>query len=59
MKYKSKTTNNIVTVIAKTGYGMCSKTIGLTMVVFKLEGELDFHRIMEHSEFYSKYEEVK
>ena len=59
MKYKSKTTNNIVTVIDKIGTGMCSKTLGMTLVIFKFEDDLDFHRVMEHREFYAKYEEVK
>jgi hypothetical protein len=58
MKYKCKTTNNTVTVIDKIGAGMCSKTLGMTLVIFKFEDDLDFHRVMEHKEFYAKYEEV-
>jgi|TARA_R110000744_G_scaffold26640_2_gene65377 hypothetical protein len=59
MKYKSKTTKNIVTIIDKMGAGMCSKTLGMTLVIFKFEGDLDFHRVMEHTEFNAKYEELK
>lgn len=58
MKYRSKTTNNIVTVIDKKGAGMCGKTLGMTLVIFKFEDDLDFHRVMEYREFYAKYEEV-
>ena len=59
MKFKSKTTNNIVTVIDKLGTGMCSKTLGMTLVIFKFEDDLDFHRVMEYREFNAKYEAVE
>ncbi len=55
MKYRSKITNNIVTVIDKTGAGMCIKTLGATLVIFKLEEDLGFHLVMEHREFHAEY----
>lgn len=58
MKYKKIDDNNYkIEVIDQIAAGMCDKTIGLTLVIYKRKDD-DFHRIMEHTEFYRKYEEV-
>ena len=52
-------TNKIVIVINAEAAGMCTKTIGMTMVIYKHENEkYDYPFIMEHREFYKQYTKV-
>jgi len=39
--------------------GMCNKILGVTMVVYKYEGDTyDYPFVMEHREFYQKHSEI-
>lgn len=58
-KYKNKTTNKIVIIIFNNAAGMCNKTLGSTMVIYKYEddnSETPF--VMEHNEFYINHSEI-
>ncbi len=58
-KYKNKRNNKVAIIINDKAAGMCKETLGLTMVVFKYEGDIyDYPFIMEHREFYTKHSEI-
>ena len=58
-KYKSKLIGKIAIIISDKAAGMCNKTLGITMVVYKYEGDThDYPFIMEHREFYKEHFEV-
>jgi hypothetical protein len=55
-KYKNKTNGKVAIIISDRAAGMCNKTLGVTMVVYKYEGETcDYPFIMEHREFYKRH----
>ncbi len=56
-EYKNKTNGKVATIISDRAAGMCNKTLGITMVVYKYEGD-DYPFIMEHREFYQKHSEI-
>jgi hypothetical protein len=59
-KYKSKVNGKVAIIISYRAAGMCNKTLGVTMVVYKYEGDTyDYPFIMEHLEFYQKHSEIK
>ena len=59
-KYKAKLNNKVAIIINDRAAGMCDKTLGLTMVVYKYEGDIfDYPFVMEYREFYEKHKEVK
>jgi hypothetical protein len=59
-KYKNKTSGKVAIIISDMAAGMCYNTMGLTMVVYKYEGDTyDFPFIMEHIEFYHKHSKIK
>jgi len=55
--YKHYLTNKIVTVVDMAGVGMCRRTIGRTMVLYKEKGD-SFHRVMDSEEFYNEYKKI-
>lgn len=57
MKYKNIATKKIVNVSDINAVGICTKTIGMTLVIFKEEGE-EITKVMENSRFHSFYEKV-
>jgi hypothetical protein len=58
-KYKSKLNGKVAIIISDKAAGMCNKTLGITMVVYKYEGDTyDYPFIMEHREFYQKHSEI-
>ena len=56
-QYKNKFTGETVFVKDKIACGMCSRTIGRTLVIYKFK-EDDFHRVMDHIEFYEQHEKI-
>jgi hypothetical protein len=55
-KYKNNKTNKIAVIISDRAAGMCEKTIGLTLVVYKYEGDnYEYPFVMEDREFYRKH----
>jgi hypothetical protein len=59
VKYKNKTNGKAAIIISNNGSGMCYKTLGVTMVIYKYEGDTyDYPFIMEHREFYKEHLEV-
>lgn len=59
-KYKSKLNGKVAIIISDRAVGMCDKILGLTMVIYKYEGDThDYPFIMEHREFYQKHSKVK
>jgi len=57
-KYKNKYTNLEVEIIDPISCGMCDRTLGRTLVIYKSKDE-DFHRVMDHLEFYNDYKQIK
>lgn len=58
-KYKNNKTNKIAIVSSDMAAGMCKITLGVTMVVYKYEGDsYDYPFIMEHREFYQTHSEI-
>lgn len=58
-RYKNKTNDKIALVINDIASGMCDKTLGLTMVIYKYEGDThEYPFIMEHTEFYNKHSKI-
>ena len=55
-KYRFKTNKKEIFVIDKIAAGVCDKTMGKTFVLFKMNLDDKFSRVMEHTEFYKKYE---
>lgn len=59
-KYKNKINNKVTIIISDKAVGMCNKTLGVTMVVYKYEGDIyDNPFIMEHREFYKEHSRIK
>jgi hypothetical protein len=60
-KYVNKTTGKIVIVETKRAAGMCNKTLGCTMVIYKEEKPKSqyTHFVMESKEFHDKFVELK
>lgn len=59
-KYINNITKKIAIIISNNAAGMCEKTIGSTLVIYKYEGDvLDYPFVMEHREFYGKHSLVK
>ena len=59
-KFINNKTNKTAIVINSLAAGMCEKTMGLTLVIYKYEGE-DYEYppfVMEHREFYRKHSKV-
>lgn len=58
-KYKNKTDSKVAIIISNMAAGMCNKTLGVTMVIYKYEGDTyDYPFVMEHKEFYQKHSEI-
>jgi hypothetical protein len=58
-KYKSKLNGKVAIIVSDKAAGMCNKTLGVTMVVYKYEGDTyDYPFVMEHREFYQKHSEI-
>jgi hypothetical protein len=49
VKYKNKTNGKVAIIISNNGSGMCYKTLGVTMVIYKYEGDTYDYPIMEQS----------
>lgn len=56
-QYKNNNSGKIVTVIDPIAAGMCNKTLGLTLVIYKEAGN-KFHQVMEHKEFYHRFTKI-
>ncbi len=55
-KYENKSNGKVAIIISDNAAGMCYKTLGVTMVVYKYEGDdYDYPFIMEHREFYQTH----
>ena len=55
-QYQNKQNSKIANIINHIAAGMCQKTIGMTMVIYKYEGDTyNYPFIMEHQEFYEKH----
>ena len=58
-KFINNKTNKTAIVISSRAAGMCQKTIGLTLVIYKYEGDdYEYPFVMEHREFYNKHSKV-
>jgi len=58
-KYKSKRDGKVAIIISDRAAGMGNKTLGVTMVVYKYEGDTyGYPFIMEHREFYQEHSEI-
>lgn len=58
-KYKSKRDGKVAIIISDRAAGMGNKTLGVTMVVYKYEGDTyDYPFIMERREFYQEHSEI-
>jgi hypothetical protein len=58
-KYKSKLNGKVAIIMSDKAAGMCNKILGVTMVVYKYEGDTyDYPFVMEHREFYQKHSEI-
>jgi len=58
-KYRHNNNGKIANVISSMGAGMCNKTMGMTMVVYKYEGDkYEYPFIMEQKEFFNKHSEI-
>lgn len=58
-KYKNKKDNKTAIIISNHAAGICNKTIGFTMVIFKYEEDnYDFPFVMGQTEFYDKHYEI-
>jgi len=57
MKYKNVMTKKVVTVSDMIATGMCEKTIGMTLVIFKGEGD-EVSKVMERRNFHTYYEKA-
>ena len=58
-KYKLKLTGKVAIIIDDKAAGMCKKTLGITMVVYKYQNDsYDHTYVMEHKEFYQKHTEI-
>ncbi|AGO47720.1 hypothetical protein Phi17218_187 [Cellulophaga phage phi17:2_18] len=54
MEYKNKKTKKVVVVSNMTAAGVCHKTIGMTLVVFKSKDE-EVTKVMENENFHTRY----
>lgn len=55
-KYKNIDNGKSVVIINDKAAGMCNKTRGMTIVIFKYKEENnDFLYVMEHKEFYNQH----
>lgn len=55
-RYRSKVDGKVAIIINDKAAGMCSRTLGVTMVIYIYEGDTkDYPFIMEHQEFYQKH----
>jgi hypothetical protein len=55
-KYINNKTGKVAEIISKKAAGMCSKTLGLTMVVYRYGGDsFDYPLVMESGEFHEKH----
>jgi hypothetical protein len=58
-QFKCNKDGRIAEVINVMAAGMCSKTIGLTLVIYTYRDEnLKYPFVMEHREFYKKHSEI-
>lgn len=58
-KYKSKSDGRIAIIISDRAAGMGDKVLGITMVVYRYEGDThDYPFIMEYKEFYRDHIEI-
>ena len=57
MKYKNVMTKKVVTVSDMIATGMCEKTIGMTLVIFKGEGD-EVSKVVERRNFHTYYEKA-
>lgn len=58
-KYKHNNKEKIAVVISNMGAGMCNKTIGMTLVIYKHEGDTyDYPFVMEDIEFHMNYTKI-
>lgn len=58
-KYKSKLDGKVAIIISDRAARMCNDKIGMTMVVYRYEGDTyDYPFVMEHREFYQKHSEI-
>lgn len=57
MKYENVMTKKVVIVLDMMAAGMCEKTIGMTLVIFKGEGD-EISKVMESKNFHTYYEKL-
>jgi hypothetical protein len=58
-KYKSKLNGKVAIIISNRAAGVCDKTLGTTMIVFKYENDnYDYPLIMEYKQFYREHSEI-
>lgn len=57
MEYENVMTKKVVIVSDMIAAGMCEKTIGMTFVIFKGEGD-EISKVMESRNFHTEYEKI-
>jgi len=56
----NKVTGKTAIIISDNAAGMCKNTLGVTLVIYRYEGDTQkYPFFMEHLEFYKKNDEVK
>ncbi len=60
IKYVNKVSHKTAIIISDKAAGMCEKTLGLTLVIYKYEEDSQAPLfVMKSSEFYQKHRELK
>lgn len=60
VRFRCKNDGKIAEVISTMAAGMCSKTIGMTLVIYThIDENLEYPLVMEHNEFHKKYSEIQ
>jgi len=58
-KFINNINNKTAVIINRMAAGQCEKTMGLTLVIYKYEGDVyEYPFVMEHREFYNKHSRV-
>ena len=56
IKYKNNSNGKIAIIISDNAAGMCEKTLGLSMVIYKYEGDnFNYPFVMTRREFYRSH----
>jgi hypothetical protein len=58
VKYKTKQTVKVAIIISNNGSGMCYKTLGVTMVIYKYEGDTYDYPFIIQPRVYKEHLEV-